>query len=101
VDLFIGEAAPLADFQAANAHGANGHAHQLGHFAFDRFHHAAHLPVAAFSDDDFEKRVFGGIADSGDQGGARGAVVERRAAAQALELFVAEQSGCLHEVSLG
>src|ERR1039458_1500452 len=89
-DLFVGQAAPLADFQLADAYRPNGHAHELQYLTPDGFDHAPHLAVAAFCDDDFKKRVFGRIADAGHNGGARGTVIQHGAAAQAVELFLAE-----------
>src|ERR1017187_3791635 len=93
-DLFVGQAAPFADLQVADAHRANGQAHEFQYLTPDGFDHAPHLTVAAFGDDYFKKRVFGRIADALSNGRTRGTVIQIGAAAQAVELFPGEQRGC-------
>ena len=68
------------------------------HFASDRFQHAAHLPIASFVQSYFDERIFRGIADAFHPRRLSGAVAERHAVAQLLQLFVAEQRGCLHQI---
>ncbi len=50
---------------------------------------------------DFDERIFRRIADALHLRGLRGAVAQQHAIAQLLELFVAEQRGCLHQIRLG
>ncbi len=95
------ELAVTADGKIADAQASDFDADQLEHFASDGFQHAAHLPVAAFVQSDFDERIFLGIADALHSRGLSGAVAERHAIAQLLKLFVAEQCGRLHQIRFG
>ena len=79
----------LADFKIPDRNQPDARAHQFQYFGAQGFHHPPDLTVAAFGDGDFKERVFLGIADAVDDGGARGAIREYDAFAQLIQLFVA------------
>jgi len=62
---FLGLKRPVfSDFQGTDFNAADRGAHQLQDFRSQRFHHAAHLAVAPFGDGDFEKTIFGAVANA-------------------------------------
>ena len=67
--------------------------------AADGFKHPADLAIAAFGEGDLDEAL-GAIADAPHVRGARGAVGERDALAELLQLFVAEDGGRFHQVGL-
>ncbi len=58
------EFAVMADGKVADTQASDFGTDQLQHFASDGFQHAAHLPIAAFVERDFDERIFRGIADA-------------------------------------
>src|SRR5260370_41340093 len=64
LDFAWRERSVRADGNIANAHAPDLGPYQLQHFTPDGFDHPAHLPIAAFPNDDFDKRIFRRIADA-------------------------------------
>lgn len=90
--------AMFADFEAGDFDGSDLGANQLEDLRVERFDHAAHLPVAAFSNRNFKESVACGVADTLHQSGARGAVREFDAVAEAVQLILRERDGRLYEI---
>ena len=96
-----GQLAPPANFESRNTHRPDCDAHQLQHFTVNGFNHAPYLAVAAFSDLDFEKGVFLGVAQPADRGRTRGPVFKRYTGAQVIDLLICDSRGTLYLVGLG
>src|SRR6202162_3223118 len=90
----------FADRKVADRHSPDLSPNQLQHLASDGFDHAAHLPIAALANNDFDKGVFSGIADALYDGRLRWPVVEDYAFFQLLDLRIGEMRRGLHQIGL-
>jgi len=79
---------------------ADRRAHQLQHFAADRFDHATHLPVAAFGDGQFKVRISRRSAHPFDDGGTCGPIAQFHAAPKSFEGIVGNKIGALDQIRL-
>src|ERR1035438_4523758 len=100
-DFLFRQSPPLADREVRDADRADRGADQFQHAAAGGFDHAPHLPVTAFGENDFDKRVLRAVAQPVHLGRAGWAVVQFDAAAQALDLLLAEQCRGFRLVGFG